>query len=75
MTWQGGGGYGDPLLREPAKVAHDVAEFLVSETSARGIYGVVLSGVEVNETATAARRAEIRAARRVSTTTPAGGPS
>jgi N-methylhydantoinase B len=76
MTWQGGGGYGDPLLREPAKVAHDVAEFLVSEASARGIYGVVLSGVEVNETATAARRAEIRAARRVSTTTTsAGGPS
>src|SRR6202035_4133779 len=55
MTWQGGGGYGDPLLREPARLAHDVAEFLVSETSARDICGVVLAGLEVDAVATVAR--------------------
>ncbi len=43
MSWQSGGGYGDPLLRDPARVAYDVAEFRVTQESARSIYGVVLS--------------------------------
>jgi N-methylhydantoinase B len=64
MYLQGGGGYGDPLLRDPAMVAHDVTELLVSEPAARDIYGVVLDELAVDEKATASQRAEILAARR-----------
>ena len=71
MYWQGGGGYGDPLLRDPHKVAEDVAELMVSLEAARDIYGVVLDGTDVDEAATAARRAEIRDRRRA--TVAAGG--
>lgn len=38
----GGGGYGDPLTREPELVAHDVTEGWVSESEARHVYGVLL---------------------------------
>jgi N-methylhydantoinase B len=64
MFWQGGGGYGDPLLRSPDKVATDVVEMRVSETSARDIYGVVLRDLAVDEAATEAQRADIRSSRR-----------
>ena len=40
-TW-GGGGWGDPLQRDPAIVASDVAKKLVSAEGARR-YGVVLN--------------------------------
>ena len=43
MHWQGGGGYGDPLLRDPAAVAHDLREQKVTERRARGVYGVVVA--------------------------------
>ena len=58
----GGGGWGDPLDREPARVALDVMQGKVSPSSAHDDYGVVLSGDNngVDETATAALRAEIR---------------
>ncbi|MBI3014875.1 MAG: hydantoinase B/oxoprolinase family protein [Candidatus Tectomicrobia bacterium] len=42
VTWQGGGGVGDPLGRNPAQVAMDVAEGKISAQVARQIYGVVL---------------------------------
>lgn len=71
MFWQGGGGYGDPLLRSPSKVAHDVTELRVSVDSARDLYGVVLDDLTVNEEATAARRSAIRSRRREQAT--AGG--
>jgi N-methylhydantoinase B len=35
----GGGGYGDPRERDPALVARDVADGLVSEEAARRLYG------------------------------------
>lgn len=38
----GGGGYGDPLDRDPHAVAGDVAEGVVSEESAQRIYRVLL---------------------------------
>ena len=63
----GGGGYGDPLLRAPARVAWRVAEGWVSVDRARDIYGVVLDmdGVTcvADLPATVARRAAMRAAR------------
>ena len=40
-TWQGGGGYGDPLQRTPKEVEADVASGYISARRALGIYGVV----------------------------------
>ncbi len=59
-NWQGGGGYGDPLERDPAAVADDVRAQLVSEGEARRLYGVVMVDGDVDRSATLDRRAEIR---------------
>ena len=54
-TW-GGGGWGDPLERDSAKVALEAKRGIVTTEGARR-YGVVLNGeYSVNETATAALR-------------------
>ncbi len=67
----GGGGYGDPLERDPQLVREDVSDDYVSLDRARRDYGVVLRVVdadlreyEVDAAATEAERARIRAARR-----------
>jgi N-methylhydantoinase B len=39
----GGGGYGDPLERDPERVRFDVLEGLVSRQNSRKLYGVVLN--------------------------------
>ena len=53
----GAGGLGDPLTREPERVAADVRAGLVSVEAARAHYGVVVSRAgEVDEPATAAAR-------------------
>lgn len=41
VSWQGGGGFGDPLEREIEAVEKDVREGTVSSASARAVYGVV----------------------------------
>ena len=59
----GGGGWGDPLERDPLAVAHDVKEELISARSAHDDYGVVLNddlGVLGRETASL--RARMRTA-------------
>jgi N-methylhydantoinase B len=62
----GGGGYGDPLERDPERVRRDVLEGWISDSSAAEAYGVVLTGsaangdLAVDEAATAARRAHLR---------------
>jgi len=50
----GGGGWGSPFERDPAKVLRDVRDGLVSSEEAERTYGVVLrdGGLEVDETAT-----------------------
>jgi N-methylhydantoinase B len=59
-----GGGYGDPMTREPARVLHDVLEGWESRQKARDVYGVVFTGeiedetLAVDEAATAALRRE-----------------
>lgn len=59
--WQGGGGFGDPLDRDPEKVAQDVREEYVSEKEAQDTYGVILDkDGTVNERETTARREAIR---------------
>jgi N-methylhydantoinase B len=60
-TW-GGGGWGDPLARDPALVAQDVARGLVTVEGARS-YGVVVTDAGADSAATEALRAEMRAAR------------
>lgn len=63
-AWQGGGGLGDPLDRDPACVADDVRIGHHSCEFARHIYGVVLSeDGAADETTTAALRGEMRAGR------------
>jgi N-methylhydantoinase B len=42
LSLPGGGGYGDPLERDPERVARDVEGGLVSVERARDVYGVVL---------------------------------
>jgi N-methylhydantoinase B len=60
----GGGGYGDPIEREPAAVARDVREGFVTERAAREIYGVVIgSDGEPDVGATRARRLDVRSLR------------
>jgi N-methylhydantoinase B len=61
----GGGGYGDPLAREPERVRDDVLSQWVSLARARDVYGVVFAddvlsdALTVDAAATAARRAEL----------------
>ncbi len=66
----GGGGYGDPLERDPALVCEDVADGYVSVKRAAVDYGVVIRTVDeelaeyaVDSDATRAERARIAAAR------------
>jgi N-methylhydantoinase B len=58
----GGGGYGDPLEREPDAVAKDVRRGIVSPRVAAEIYGAVLkqTSLEPDHVATLKRRQEIR---------------
>jgi N-methylhydantoinase B len=58
----GGGGYGDPTLREPERVRKDVEDGLVSAEYARNIYGVVVDpdAMAVDEQATLQERRDIR---------------
>ncbi len=49
----GGGGWGQPQDRDPALVAHDVAEGFISAAAARKLYGVVVRGnMSLDESAT-----------------------
>jgi N-methylhydantoinase B len=53
-----GGGYGDPLRRDPAAVANDVRNDFVTRETAQDLYGVVLTAAgEVDADATASLRA------------------
>ncbi|MDQ2803964.1 MAG: hypothetical protein M3Y41_15305 [Pseudomonadota bacterium] len=57
---QNAGGYGDPLLRVPARVARDVRDGKVTPGVARELYGVELRDGAPEPQATERRRAEIR---------------
>ena len=63
-NWQGGGGYGDPLDREPARVAADVLAGLVSAATAEELYGVRLRDGAPDADATNQLRDQLRADRR-----------
>ena len=56
-----GGGWGDPLERDPERVRWDVTEDLVSRQAARERYGVVLrDDISLDDAATRALRAGMR---------------
>ena len=61
----GGGGWGDPLEREPERVLDDVKDGFVSLSGALDSYGVVIDPVSltVDAPGTDARRGDIRLAR------------
>jgi N-methylhydantoinase B len=64
VRWNGGGGFGDPLQREPERVAADVADGLVSVAAARSVYGVQIEADgAVDAGATNALRHDCRADR------------
>ena len=59
-NWQGGGGFGDPLDRDPQLVQVDVEEGAVTGAEAERVYGVTVRDGEVDAEATDKRRAAIR---------------
>jgi len=59
----GGGGWGDPLEREPELVALDTLEGKISARAAREDYGVVLAGLEGSSRAASAPRVDAAATR------------
>ncbi|MFN8217049.1 MAG: hydantoinase B/oxoprolinase family protein [Solirubrobacterales bacterium] len=64
VAWySGGGGYGDPLLRDPELVLRDFVQGLVSGPVARNTYGVVIEDGAVDAEATETAREEIRSKR------------
>src|SRR5262249_31711938 len=61
----GGGGFGDPLDREPERVARAVANGFVSRACAHDMYGVAIAeDGGIDGAATAAQRERIRGARK-----------
>jgi N-methylhydantoinase B len=60
----GGGGWGDPLERDPARVCADVREEFISLKSARDDYGVVLrDDLSLDQIATEQLRNALRSKR------------
>jgi N-methylhydantoinase B len=67
----GGGGHGNPLDRDLERVRADVRDGIVSRASAEAIYGLVVDDSfdpQVDEQATAARRAELASVERPAVT-------
>jgi N-methylhydantoinase B/oxoprolinase/acetone carboxylase alpha subunit len=62
MRMSSGGGYGDPLERDPDRVLNDVEDGIVSREEAREIYGVVIDDDDgvINFVATEGFRADRR---------------
>ena len=58
----GGGGYGDPLRRDPMAVAEDIRDEKISPDFAKEQFGVILAadGLEVDMAATEDRRRQLR---------------
>ncbi len=63
VSWQGGGGWGDPLSRDPDAVLHDLRRGAISAETASDVYGVALAAGAVDAAATISRRDAMRSAR------------
>ena len=65
VRYSGGGGYGDPITREPERVASDVLAGTITAESADEIYGVVLGSMGTADLeATIIRRGALREQRK-----------
>ncbi len=66
LRWSGGGGYGDPIKRDPELVRNDLLERAISFHSAKAIYGVVVDEqtYEIDWVSTKKIRAEVLAERK-----------
>lgn len=63
-SWQGGGGMGDPLDRDPDRVAEDCRKGHYTSHFADQTFGVILTAKgDADEKATAVRRGELRSGR------------
>ena len=62
-SFQGGGGYGDPIKRNPDAVHADVLNGHVSQHAAAALYGVVIESGKLDGEATDQQRNAIRTAR------------
>ncbi len=63
VSTPGGGGFGDPFKRAPAKVARDVARGYYSRRQAESLFGVALDAAgDVDAERTATLRGQLRAA-------------
>ena len=60
MRMSSGGGYGDPLDREPERVVTDIENGIVSQQEAREIYGVVVAREALDAAATRELRSSLR---------------
>jgi N-methylhydantoinase B len=67
----GGGGFGEPLTREPELVAWDVRNSAIPHRDAEQQYGVVLDGGAVDQAATSELRSRIRQERLAAAAAPA----
>jgi N-methylhydantoinase B len=56
MHWQGGGGYGDPVRRDPDAVSADVRNGKITRDTADEVYGVVLGENDAADVAATASR-------------------
>ena len=72
-SWQAGGGYGDPLMRDASRVAEDVARRVISKDAAASIYGVALAGDDsLDEQRTRSNRSALRKLRLAEGKAPGG---
>ncbi|MGH8664673.1 MAG: hydantoinase B/oxoprolinase family protein, partial [Burkholderiales bacterium] len=75
VLWSAAAGFGDPLERDPERVAADVEQDSVSPAAARDTYGVVLNpDGSLDRNATEAWRADLRRQRLAQATLPGSPP-
>jgi len=61
VSTPGGGGFGDPLRRDPQAVLRDLLRGYYTVAQAKDMFGVVIAGGAVDEAATARLRADLAA--------------
>ena len=63
----GGGGYGDPLARDPARVLEDLEEGYISANNAEELYGVIIVDGAIDDAATQDIRRSLKDTRAILT--------
>jgi N-methylhydantoinase B len=63
VRWNGGGGIGDPLEREPERVLADIVSGAISERAATEVFGVIVNDGAIDASGTKVRRQALREGR------------